>query len=66
MTRPHRHLNPWGHLLKVTARRWYPLLLLRDALGRFVTLRQAPAGKPCPVSRPRPRVHLDAVQLALF
>jgi hypothetical protein len=52
--------------VNVTARRWYPILLLRDARGRFASLRQAVV-KPRPVRRPRrPRVRLDAVQLVLF
>ena len=52
--------------MTVTARRWYPLLLLRDTRGRFAQLRQ-PMGTPRPVRRPRrPRVRFDAVQLVLF
>jgi hypothetical protein len=35
----HRHLNPWGHHVNLTPRRWYPLLLPRDTRGRFAVLR---------------------------
>ena len=53
--------------MKLTDGRWYPLLLLRDALGRFAWLRQQPGPKPRPVRRSRrPRARLDAVQLVLF
>ena len=68
LPRPHRHLNSWGHPrnLTATARRWYPLLLLRDARGRFARLRR-PVTSPTPARRPRrPRVRIEAVQLALF
>jgi hypothetical protein len=47
-----------------TVTRWYPALLLRDALGRFMKLRV-----PGP-RRPRPRVRrvsvINSAQLVLF
>ena len=49
----------------LAVRRWYPLLLLRDARGRFANLRKSVA-KPRAIRRPRSRVRLDAVQLVLF
>ncbi len=56
-----------GPPMNLTTRRWYSVLLLRDALGRFTSLRQQPAPQPRPVRRPRrPRVRLEAVQLVLF
>jgi hypothetical protein len=66
MKPPHRHLNPWGTAVAVTARRWYPLLLLRDARGRFSRLR-VHLPKPPVVRRVRRvPVRLEAVQLGLF
>ncbi len=45
--------------------RWYPLLLLRDTLGRFARLRVQLV--PPPVARrPRRRRVLAPVQLVLF
>lgn len=44
--------------------RWYPVLLLRNALGRFMVLRIAPEGKPR--RRRSPRSGVVAVQVALF
>ncbi len=50
--------------MNLTIARWYPVLLLRNALGRFMALRI-----PCP-SKPRRRRFIRpataAVQLALF
>jgi hypothetical protein len=65
MNRP-PHLNPWGTAVNVTVCRWYPLLLLRDARGRFARLRKAAPQLP-PITRARRRpIRLDAVQLVLF
>jgi hypothetical protein len=50
-----------------TVSRWYPVLIMRDALGRFAKLRIAVKPKP-PAKRRRPRWRIDftAVQLTLF
>lgn len=61
---PRREANQEA-AMKTTITRWYPVLLLRDVLGRFMTLRAVPApkkAKPRGVRRPR----LAAVQLVLF
>jgi hypothetical protein len=53
--------------MNVTARRRYPLLLLRDTRGRFARLRRPlSADRPATRRRCLPRVRLDAVQLVLF
>jgi hypothetical protein len=44
--------------------RWYPVLLLRNALGRFMALRTPQVAKPH--HRPHRRPVVAAVQLALF
>jgi hypothetical protein len=49
----------------LTVRRWYPLLLLRDARGRFASLRVAVAAARR-VRRMRRPVVVQAVQLVLF
>jgi hypothetical protein len=53
--------------MRATATRWYPVLLLRDALGRFVSLWRARPPKP-PRRRRRPplSVAFTGVQLVLF
>jgi hypothetical protein len=50
--------------VNLTAARWYPVLLLRNALGRFMSLRVSSPSKPRRHRSPRPIV--TAVQLALF
>jgi len=52
-----------SHSLAV--RRWYPLLLLRDARGRFASLRVAVAGARR-VRRARRPMVVQPVQLVLF
>lgn len=52
--------------MKHTITRWYPILLLRDALGRFAKLRTAQPGKPRKRRPRRPRIQIAPVQLALF
>ena len=50
--------------MKPTAARWYPVLLFRNALGRFMALRVPQLRKPRRRSIRRPAI--PAVQLALF
>jgi hypothetical protein len=50
--------------MKRTAARWYPVLLLRNALGRFMSLRVPQVRKPRYRRTTRPAI--PAVQLALF
>jgi hypothetical protein len=50
--------------MKQTAARWYPVILLRNALGRFMSLRVPQVRKPQPRRITRPTI--PAVQLALF
>jgi hypothetical protein len=54
--------------VNVTARRWYSVLLMRDARGRFAGLRQLvqPDRPVMPRRRRRLPVRFDAVQLVLF
>ena len=49
--------------MKRTAARWYPVLLLPNALGRFMALRVPQVRKP---RRRTTRPAIPAVQLALF
>jgi hypothetical protein len=50
--------------MNLTAARWYPILLLRNALGRFMALRVPRASKPRRRRRTVPTI--TAIQLALF
>ena len=50
--------------MKRTATRWYPVLLLRNALGRFMALRIPQLCKPQRRRISRPAI--VAVQLTLF
>jgi hypothetical protein len=50
--------------MKPTADRWYPVLLFRNALGQFMTLRVPPIRKPRRRRITRPAI--AATQLALF
>lgn len=53
--------------MRQTVTRWYPVLLLRDALGRFVSLRvPRPPASPRRRRRPPLSVVFTGVQLALF
>jgi hypothetical protein len=52
--------------MKHTITRWYSVLLLRDALGRFVKLRTAQSARPTKRRPRRPRIQIAAVQLVLF
>lgn len=52
--------------MKHTITRWYPILLMRDALGRFAKLRTAQPAKPQKRRPRRPRIQVAAVQLVLF
>jgi hypothetical protein len=50
--------------MKPTAARWYPVLLLRNALGRFMSLRVSQVRGPRRRRIYRPSI--SAAQLALF
>jgi hypothetical protein len=50
--------------MKQAAARWYPVLLLRNAFGRFMALRVTHVRKPRRRRTTRPAI--AAVQLALF
>jgi hypothetical protein len=50
--------------MKRTAARWYPILLLRNALGRFMSLRVPQVRKPRRRRITRPAT--GVTQLALF
>jgi hypothetical protein len=64
--RPQRALNQEA-AMKVTATRWYPVLIMRDQLGRFAKLRVALVEKRRKARQSvRRLVHVTAVQLALF
>ena len=56
--------NEGAKTMKRTADRWYPVLLLRNALGRFMSLRVPQVRKPRRRRTTRPTI--PAVQLALF
>jgi hypothetical protein len=62
--RPRRHGQRRAKTMKRTANRWYPVLLLRNALGRFMSLRVTQVRKPRPRRIMRPTI--PAVQLGLF
>ena len=47
-----------------TLTRWYPVLLMRDALGRFMQLRAAASRRLRPRSRRASAI--TSIQLALF
>ena len=51
--------------MNLTAVRWYPVLLMRNALGRFMSLR-VPRVPVRRTRRPRATTRIQAVQLALF
>lgn len=55
-----------GAAMSITSSRWYPVLLLRDALGRFVSLRAPKPPKPRRPRRPRLSVAYTGIQLLLF
>jgi hypothetical protein len=57
--------NEGAKTMKQTAARWYPVLLLRNALGRFMSLRVPQVHKPRR-SRTTRRPAIPTVQLALF
>jgi hypothetical protein len=56
--------NKGAKTMKRTAARWYPVLLLRNALGRFMSLRVPQVRKPR--HRRVNRRATPGVQLALF
>jgi hypothetical protein len=56
--------NEGAKTMKQTAARWYPVLLLRNALGRFMSLRVPQVRKPRRRRTTRPAI--ATVQLALF
>jgi hypothetical protein len=56
--------NEGANTMKQIAARWYPVLLLRNALGRFMSLRVHQVFKPR--RRRATRQAIPAAQLALF
>ena len=56
--------NEGADTMNRTAARWYPLLLLRNALGRFMALRVPPVRWPRRRRFTKPAI--TVVQLALF
>jgi hypothetical protein len=63
--RPHREANQEADMNR-TISRWYPVLIMRDALGRFARLREALSPRPARRPSTRRRVQMVAVQLVLF